>query len=89
MVAAGRIATLLNFWSEAEEIRQRLLITKAGLEIRIPQKIQVDDVLNLLQNDKKVKAGKVRFILPEAIGKVIISDRVSEAVIREAIALLK
>jgi 3-dehydroquinate synthase len=86
MVAAGRIATLLNFWSEAEEIRQRSLITKAGLGTRIPQKIQVENVLNLLQNDKKVKAGKVRFILPEAIGKVIISDRVSEAVIREAIA---
>jgi 3-dehydroquinate synthase len=43
-------------------------------------------VLDLLQNDKKVKAGKVRFILPEAIGKVIISDRVSPEVIREAIA---
>lgn len=86
MVAVGRIATRLNLWSEAEEARQRSLIAKAGLPTRIPSKIQADAVLDLLQNDKKVKAGKVRFILPEAIGKVIISDRVSEDDIRDAIA---
>lgn len=86
MVVVGRMATLLKLWSEGEENRQRDLIAKAGLATTLPPSLQAEAVLDLLQNDKKVKAGKVRFILPEAIGKVIISDRVSPEVIREAIA---
>jgi 3-dehydroquinate synthetase len=38
-----------------------------------------------LTADKKVKDGKVRFILPTAIGKVTISDRVISPMVREVL----
>lgn len=41
------------------------------------EKVVLDDVLGHLKYDKKVKAGKVRFVLPTGIGKVVIRDDVS------------
>jgi 3-dehydroquinate synthase len=45
--------------------------------------VNEEAVLTALQADKKVKAGRVRFILPTQIGAVTISDQVApEAVVR-------
>ena len=40
-------------------------------------KVPLDDVLGRLTYDKKVKAGKVRFVLPTGIGRVVIRDDVT------------
>ena len=40
-------------------------------------KLVLDDVLGHLKYDKKVKAGKVRFVLPTGIGKVVVRDDVT------------
>jgi 3-dehydroquinate synthase len=61
------------------------LIEKAGLPVRLPTGLKIDDIIDLLQTDKKVKDGKVRFILPTAIGTVIISDRVPSETIRDVL----
>jgi 3-dehydroquinate synthase len=45
-------------------------------------------VLTCLQADKKVRAGKVRFVLPTAIGQVIIRDDVSADTIVAALERL-
>lgn len=81
MIAVGKIAVKLGIWTEKESERQDKLIEKTGLPITIPSSLNITDVLESLQMDKKVKAGKVRFILPTEIGKVIISDRVSSELI--------
>ncbi|GBF79488.1 3-dehydroquinate synthase [Aphanothece sacrum] len=81
MIAAGKIAFKLGMWTEKESQRQDKLIEKIGLPITISSSLNIADVLESLQMDKKVKAGKVRFILPTEIGKVIISDRVSAELI--------
>jgi 3-dehydroquinate synthase len=39
-------------------------------------------------SDKKVKAGKVRFVLPTAIGSVVIRDDVPENLLRSVLAEL-
>ena len=77
MVTAGEIAINLGMWSEHEVERQYNLIKKAGLPTKIPTNLNPENILEILKTDKKVKAGKVRFILPEKIGQVIISDRVT------------
>ena len=87
MVAAGKIAVKLNLWSEEEAKRQDNLIAKVGLSTTIPETLEIDQVIDVLQTDKKVKAGKVRFILPTEIGKVIISDRVSSETIKEVLSV--
>lgn len=40
-------------------------------------KVPLDDVMSRLTYDKKVKAGKVRFVLPTGIGRVVVRDDVS------------
>ncbi len=82
MVAAGKIATAMGLWTETEAKRQEQLITKTKLPTNIPPELNMDDILETLKSDKKVKAGKVRFILPTQIGKVIITDKVTEEIIR-------
>ncbi|MGO9481350.1 MAG: 3-dehydroquinate synthase [Candidatus Kryptoniota bacterium] len=41
------------------------------------EKVSLEEVLSRLNYDKKMKAGKVRFVLPTGIGKVVIRDDVS------------
>jgi len=48
------------------------------LPIEIP-KINKEDVLTILMGDKKVRDGKMRFILPKEIGAVDIYDDVKDS----------
>ncbi|NJN75096.1 MAG: 3-dehydroquinate synthase [Synechococcaceae cyanobacterium RL_1_2] len=77
MVAAGAIAVALNLWSEEEQQRQINLIQKASLPTNIPSTIAIAALIEALNHDKKVKAGKVRYILPTTLGEAIISDQVT------------
>ncbi|MGL5875525.1 MAG: 3-dehydroquinate synthase [Xenococcaceae cyanobacterium] len=88
MVAAGQLALELGMWSETEALRQQALIEKAGLPVKIPTRLSADAIIETLKSDKKVKSGIVRFILPEAIGKAIISDRVSGELITKVVGIL-
>jgi 3-dehydroquinate synthase len=83
MVAAGKIALKANLWEENEAKRQEKLLEKAGLPTKIPDYLDLEEIIANLQTDKKVKAGKVRFILPESIGKVMITDKISSDLLRE------
>jgi 3-dehydroquinate synthase len=89
MVAVGKMATLLELWTEEDEKRQFSLIEKTGLPTVIPSDIEVNEILKMLQTDKKVKAGNVRFILPKSIGEVLISDPIDESIVTKAIDLTK
>jgi 3-dehydroquinate synthase len=51
-------------------------------------KLPVDEVLRAMLFDKKVKAGKVRFVLPDRIGHVVIRDDVPENLVRKAVESL-
>jgi 3-dehydroquinate synthase len=86
MVAAGKIAVAMDLWTTAEAKRQDALIAKTGLPTDIPSSVAIESILNAIQSDKKVKAGKVRFILPTAIGKVIITDQVTPEIITSALS---
>jgi 3-dehydroquinate synthase len=77
MIAVGDIAVRLNFWSKDCAERQYRLIQKAGLPTRLPSTFETEAVLDMLTTDKKVKAGRVRFIIPTEIGKVEITDQVA------------
>jgi 3-dehydroquinate synthase len=76
MAAAGEIALAMGLWSTAEQERQLALIRAAGLPVRWPE-LDPEAVLACLQGDKKVRDGRVRFVLPTAIGAVEIRNDVS------------
>ncbi|AKG20178.1 3-dehydroquinate synthase [Calothrix sp. 336/3] len=85
MVAAGKIAVALGMWTEAEAVKQDALITQAGLPTKLPQGLDITAIAITLQLDKKVKAGKVRFVLPTQIGAVTVTDTVSSEVISQVL----
>ncbi|TBR60499.1 3-dehydroquinate synthase [Westiellopsis prolifica IICB1] len=85
MVAAGQIAVELGMWSQAEAKRQDALIEKAGLPTKLPSGLDIAAIIEALQIDKKVKAGKVRFVLPTQIGAVTVTDQVPADIIRQVL----
>ncbi|MEC4819216.1 MAG: 3-dehydroquinate synthase [Scytonema sp. PMC 1069.18] len=85
MVAAGQIAVELQMWQKEETERQHALIQKTGLPTQLPSGLDIDAIVESLQLDKKVKAGKVRFILPTQIGSVTITDQVQSDTIRQVL----
>ncbi|WP_114992800.1 3-dehydroquinate synthase [Synechococcus sp. UW179A] len=77
MAAVGRLAVQKGLWSEADQQRQLKLIKKAGLPVAWPT-LDREAALRTLQGDKKVRHGRLRFVLPTRIGNVIISDEISD-----------
>jgi 3-dehydroquinate synthase len=88
MVAAGQIALQLKMWSNVEAQRQDALIEKAGLPVKLPAGVDIEAIIDTLQTDKKVKDGKVRFVLPTQIGKVTVTDQVPSDVIRQVLTVM-
>ncbi|MDX2228604.1 MAG: 3-dehydroquinate synthase [Leptolyngbyaceae cyanobacterium bins.349] len=82
MVAAGQIAVKLGLWDQESCDRQFALIQKAGLPTHIPSNVNLDAILVSLQSDKKVAAGRVKFVLPTQIGAAIVTDQVSAPTIQ-------
>lgn len=80
MSAAGRLAVRLGILEPAAAARQDALLRHLGLPTlslpegdRLPDPIDlppVEDLLNAMMLDKKVVAGRLRFVLPRAIGTV-------------------
>ncbi|MFT5366510.1 MAG: 3-dehydroquinate synthase [Candidatus Latescibacterota bacterium] len=76
MLAAGKIAVDKGMWSEAEFARQNALLKR--LEISGgAQDLAVEDILDRMSSDKKVRDGVIRFVLPESIGQVVSRDDVT------------
>jgi 3-dehydroquinate synthase len=88
MIAAGFIAVERGTFSREEFERMENLIQQYGLPIRYGD-LDFELLSNLMKRDKKVKAGKIRFVLPTKIGEVKMVDDVQPAEIAEAIEYLK
>jgi 3-dehydroquinate synthase len=69
--------------------RQVRLLETFGLASRLREPLAVDRLIVAMQHDKKVVGGKVRFVLPEAVGSVRIVDDVTEGELRQALAVLQ
>ncbi|GAX40533.1 3-dehydroquinate synthase [Tolypothrix sp. NIES-4075] len=85
MVAAGQIAAELGMWQKEDTQRQDALIAKAGLPTKLPDGVDIEAIIEALQSDKKVKDGKVRFVLPTQIGVVTVTDEVPSDIIRQVL----
>lgn len=89
MVAAGQIAVELGLWTQAECDRQHALIQKTGLPTQIPAELDVEAIVATLQTDKKVEAGRVRFVLPTQIGAVKVTDQVPSETVKQVLRQLQ
>jgi 3-dehydroquinate synthase len=88
MVAVGELAVQRGSWSRELADRQRQLIDRIGLPSRWPS-LNDQAVLTSLQGDKKVRDGKLRFVMPRGIGEVEIRDDISQEEILRCLEALK
>jgi len=73
MIIAARISNKLGIFPGKEQIRLKRIIQNAGLPTKIPR-FNVDSIIEAIKHDKKILHGKIRFILPESIGKVFVAE---------------
>ena len=86
--AAAFASRELGLLSEADRQRILAVIGHAGLPTG-GLTLDIDAVVNAMAFDKKVKAGKVRFILPDGIGRATIRDDVPMDLVRRAVGSLR
>ena len=84
MAAAARLATDLGMLDEASHRRIVALIEKAGLPAK-GMRLDAGAVVDAMTFDKKAKSGRLRFILPDRIGHVVIRDDVPPDAVRRAV----
>ncbi len=88
MVAASRLANALNLLDSPSVDRITRAIAAAGLPTR-GLTLPIDDVLASMTFDKKAHAGRIRFVLPTAIGSVTIRDDVPTDLVRDTLETLR
>ena len=84
MVAVGQLAVQRGLWKDIDAKRQKQLIEKAGLPTKWPG-LDLEKVLSSLKGDKKVKDGKVSFVMPLKIGDVKLFNNISNKEIHECL----
>jgi 3-dehydroquinate synthase len=78
MAAAAELAVLKGLMETREKERLVGLIQDFGLPVSIPPEYDRTRIREFLQADKKTVGGRVFFVLPTSIGRVIITDEVEE-----------
>lgn len=71
MVAEVNLAHKLGYVTEEEKSAVVALLAKANLPISIPNYIDREELVKKLYTDKKVKNGRIRFVIQKGIGDVV------------------
>lgn len=76
LMAASILSQSLGFVTKEQTERLKKLLDRALLPSQIPQYIDKNELVRKLYTDKKVKDGKLRFVLQKGIGDVVYTDSV-------------
>ena len=71
LVAQAMLSARLGYMSEEQENRVINLLKLAGLPVEIPDYIDREQLVKKLYTDKKVRDGKLRFVIEKGIGEVV------------------
>ena len=84
MTAAAAISRRLGLMSADVERRQRALLERFGLPTSA-EGLDRGDLLSAMALDKKVRAGAIRWVLLEDVGRTVLRDDVPRRVVEEAL----
>jgi len=87
MSVVADLAVRSNLLPRSDADRLQGLIRAFGMPHAIPPKLDRQRIKGYLKTDKKTVGGRVFFVLPTGIGKVIVTDQVAEADIDAVIGL--
>lgn len=85
IVLAAELSRRMKLISETDVVRIRKIFSQAGLPIHAP-KLTPENYLQLMTLDKKVDAGRTRFILLNRIGEAVMRADVPRAVLFETLS---
>jgi 3-dehydroquinate synthase len=85
MVGAGRLAVRIGRFAVSDAERIERLLVQAGLPVRIPARLETEDMIERMRKDKKVRHGQIRFVLPEAIGRAGVEKDYAPALLRDVL----
>ncbi len=87
LAAEVRLSVKLGHMTEAEAGRVTGLLKRAGLPVEIPDYIDREQLVKKLYTDKKVRDGRLRFVIQNGIGSIVeFKDGVFAAPIEESVA---
>lgn len=82
MAAAARLAETMVLLEAAHREKIENLVRRACLPADIPPGLSPEEMLESIYHDKKVTGGRLTFVLPESIGKVVIRKDIDEAAVK-------
>nr|CRH06183.1 3-dehydroquinate synthase [Candidatus Magnetococcus massalia] len=85
MIMAAQMACDLGMVDEALVGRVERLIARSGLPTQLEKKFPMAGYLDAMARDKKVEAGKLRFVLPTAMGSAVVKGGIDEAALRKVL----
>lgn len=74
MALESRLAEKAGIAEKGTTEKLEVVLTNAGLPRLLPSGISTDEMMRLMQADKKNRAGKIEFALPTRIGKMFKAD---------------
>ena len=84
MVAEAEISNRLGGLDSGSISRLKSVLERAGLPVAVPE-VDVASVIEVMQHDKKVGDGKVRFVLLNSIGDAYVTDEVGLTLVEEVL----
>jgi 3-dehydroquinate synthase len=88
MIATARMAVSLGMLRPEAAHRLAALIQAANLPTQMPEPLPVEKLWQFMQHDKKVADGKIGWILPDRIGRVVRRNDVPKDVVLEALSAI-
>ncbi len=88
MVGAAKLAIRLGS-PESIYIETKRLLSNLGLPTRLPEHLDIEEIMSAMMHDKKFKEGQMVFVIPIAIGSVEVRKGVPAELVREVVIELK
>ena len=91
LVAACTLSCWMGYMTVEETERVRKLLIRANLPAEIPEYIDREALVRKLYTDKKVRNGRLRFVIPRRIGEIVefrpgvFAEEISEETARDVI----
>ena len=88
LVAASRLSELSGLLPAGSTDRVANTLHRYDLPVTLKAPLPMDALLGAMRRDKKVRSGRLRFVLMEELGRAITVDEVSLAAVDESFTLI-
>jgi 3-dehydroquinate synthase len=88
ILAAARISNKMGIFDRDGIVRLESIIARAGLPTKMPP-LEMEKIIQAMKHDKKIREGKLRFVLPRAIGNVFVTDEVNLSLVEEVLGEMR